>query len=47
MTAPIGTVLWTAPEVFQGKYNEKCDVYSWAIILWDILARKIPCRERD
>ncbi|CAG2179624.1 unnamed protein product, partial [Oppiella nova] len=32
-----------APEVFEGKkYTEKCDVYSWAIILWEVLARRIP-----
>ena len=29
---------WLAPEILQGKeYNEKCDVYSFAIILWELL----------
>ena len=38
-------------EVISGKhYNEKCDIYSWAIIFWEVLARKKPyenfhCRE--
>ena len=43
MTYPIGTIQWMAPQVILDKYyNEKCDVYSWAIILWEVLARKIP-----
>ncbi|CAG2164318.1 unnamed protein product [Oppiella nova] len=34
---------WMAPEVFRGTtYNEKCDVYSWGIILWEVLARRLP-----
>ena len=40
-----GTVRWMAPEVFaddRGHYNEKCDVYSWAITLWEVMARRIP-----
>ncbi|CDW59695.1 mitogen activated protein kinase kinase kinase [Trichuris trichiura] len=27
------------------KYDEKCDVYSWGIILWELLARRIPFEE--
>ncbi|CAG2166060.1 unnamed protein product [Oppiella nova] len=39
----IGTARWMAPEVFRGTtYNEKCDVYSWGIILWEVLARRLP-----
>jgi mitogen-activated protein kinase kinase kinase 7 len=37
-----------APEVFMGqKYNEKCDVFSWAIVLWEVLARKLPYYDID
>lgn len=38
-----GTTGWVAPEVLaeQG-YTEKADVYSFAIILWEILTRQIP-----
>ncbi|XP_017035070.1 mitogen-activated protein kinase kinase kinase 7 [Drosophila kikkawai] len=43
MTADVGTCLYKAPEVFQGrKYNEKCDVHSWAITFWEILSRENP-----
>ncbi|CAG2168709.1 unnamed protein product [Oppiella nova] len=39
----LGSARWMAPEVFESsKYTEKCDVYSWAIILWEVLARRIP-----
>ena len=24
------------------KYNEKCDVFSWGIILWEIFSRQMP-----
>jgi len=26
-------------------YDEKCDVYSWAIILWQVLTREKPFDE--
>eukprot|EP01129_Flabellula_baltica_P009937 TRINITY_DN4143_c0_g1_i3.p1 TRINITY_DN4143_c0_g1~~TRINITY_DN4143_c0_g1_i3.p1 ORF type:complete len:1112 (+),score=207.23 TRINITY_DN4143_c0_g1_i3:89-3424(+) len=43
MTANIGTVSWLAPEIFQNKsYNQKVDVYSFGVILWEILTRKEP-----
>jgi serine/threonine protein kinase len=32
MTGNVGTVAWTAPEVFDGRrYNEKADVYSFGM----------------
>jgi serine/threonine protein kinase len=38
-----GTPLWMAPEVMMGnKYDEKADVYSFGIILWEILTRDVP-----
>lgn len=24
------------------KYNEKCDIFSWGIILWELFSRKLP-----
>lgn len=30
-------------EVFEGStYTEKCDVFSWGIILWEVLSREQP-----
>eukprot|EP01116_Phalansterium_solitarium_P021849 TRINITY_DN697_c0_g2_i2.p1 TRINITY_DN697_c0_g2~~TRINITY_DN697_c0_g2_i2.p1 ORF type:complete len:514 (-),score=132.79 TRINITY_DN697_c0_g2_i2:155-1696(-) len=38
-----GTPLWMSPEIMLGKpFNEKCDVYSFGIILWQMLTRKEP-----
>lgn len=38
-----GSSVWMAPEVFKGtEYSEKCDVFSWAVILWQCLARQLP-----
>ncbi|XP_016974506.2 mitogen-activated protein kinase kinase kinase 7 [Drosophila rhopaloa] len=43
-----GTSRYLAPEVLNGdRYNEKCDVYSWAFTFWEILSRKMPLDEID
>eukprot|EP00474_Spongospora_subterranea_P006066 CRZ06524.1 hypothetical protein [Spongospora subterranea] len=43
MTGQCGTFQWMAPEVISNeKYTEKADVYSFGIILWEIVARKVP-----
>jgi len=43
MTNNIGTIAWIAPELFQKKfYTEKADVYSYGVILWELVTRKIP-----
>lgn len=35
-----------APEVFEGSnYSEKCDVFSWGIILWEVITRRKPFDE--
>ena len=43
MTGNCGTVQWMAPEVLANmSYNEKADVYSFGIILWELLSRECP-----
>jgi serine/threonine protein kinase len=43
-----GTPCWTAPEVIRGeKYGEKADVYSFGIIMWEVLTRKQPFAGRN
>ena len=43
MTGNCGTVQWMAPEVLSNmSYNEKADVYSFGIILWELLSRQCP-----
>nr|WIL04199.1 serine/threonine-protein kinase/receptor [Cedratvirus lena] len=38
-----GTPCWTAPEIIRGeKYNEKVDIYSFAIVMWQLLTGKEP-----
>jgi len=42
-TAETGTYRQMAPEVILHKpYNYKCDVYSYAILLWEALHRQVP-----
>lgn len=43
MTGETGTLGYMAPEVLDGKpYNRKCDVYSFAICLWEIYCCDLP-----
>ena len=43
MTDKIGTYQWMAPEVIEGKnYTEKCDIFSFGIIMWEIATRQPP-----
>ncbi|TNM94563.1 mitogen-activated protein kinase kinase kinase 7 isoform X2 [Takifugu flavidus] len=46
MTNNKGSAAWMAPEVFEGNnYSEKCDVFSWGIILWEVITRSKPFDE--
>ena len=42
-TKQLGTPLWMAPEVLAGlNYNNLCDVYSYAMILYELIAERYP-----
>jgi serine/threonine protein kinase len=46
MTGNVGTIAWIAPEVFQNKkYSEMCDVYSFGVILYELLTHTTPFKE--
>ena len=37
-----GTVTHMAPELLlENKFTEKCDVYSFGIVMWEVLSREI------
>ncbi|KAL7741162.1 hypothetical protein ACLKA6_018187 [Drosophila palustris] len=43
MTNAVGTAGYMAPEVCSNfSYTEKCDVYSFGILCWEILSEKMP-----
>jgi serine/threonine protein kinase len=43
MTMRVGTTRWTAPEVLCGShYLPSADVYSFAVLLWELGTLKIP-----
>jgi hypothetical protein len=46
MTQGMGTCRWMAPEVIRSeRYDQSADVYSFAIVLWELLTHKIPFGE--
>ena len=43
MTARVGTLRWTAPEVFtNNSYSLGSDVYSFGVIVWEMLTLDLP-----
>ena len=39
----VGTPEWTAPEVLKDEeFNEKADVYSYGVVLWELISRLKP-----
>nr|GMC62619.1 serine/threonine-protein kinase HT1-like [Ipomoea batatas] len=54
MTSEAGTYRWMAPEVFNTDslgplkhYNHKVDVYSFSLILWEMLTNRTPYKGRN
>lgn len=47
-TNQIGTPHWMAPELFESKdYNNKVDVYAFAILLWELLTEQTPFKGKN
>jgi len=47
--SPLGYIQWKAPEVLEdfGSYTFKSDIYSYGVIMWEIVHRKIPYDGED
>ncbi|OWZ22026.1 TKL protein kinase [Phytophthora megakarya] len=47
MTAGVGTIYWTAPEVLMGKkYTEKADIYSFGIVMSEMDTCAVPYSDK-
>ncbi|KAL0760571.1 hypothetical protein Bca101_076721 [Brassica carinata] len=56
MTCEAGTYRWMAPEIFshealqvgeKKEYDHKVDVYSFAIVFWELLTNKVPFKGKN
>ena len=48
MTKAVGTPQWMAPELVNGKeYDDSIDVYSYGVVLWEMLTNQIPYSGMD
>jgi serine/threonine protein kinase len=48
MTSSIGTINYCSPEVMNNKvFTEKCDVYSFGIIMYEVFFEVVPYLERE
>merc|ERR1719353_346453 len=47
MTVEAGTFHWMAPEVASGHYNQKADVYSFSMVLFELICREIPFEDLE
>ena len=49
MTSDVGTILWMAPEVmeFGRVYGQSADVYSYAIVCWELVEQQPPWVDDD
>lgn len=48
VTQEKGSIAYMAPEVIKTQsYTEKCDVYSWGVLLWEMITRERPYSDRE
>ncbi|CAJ1426465.1 unnamed protein product, partial [Effrenium voratum] len=48
MTAQAGTKHWMAPEMWtSSRYDEKVDVFSYAMVIYEIICREVPFEEEE
>lgn len=39
----VGTSQWMSPEMLKNEpCNEKCDVWSYAVVIWELLVQEVP-----
>lgn len=43
----VGTGNWMAPEIYTGEYDEKVDVYSFAMFMYEVICSEVPFEEYD
>jgi calcium-dependent protein kinase len=41
-TEKVGTLIYMAPEVFMGRYNEKCDIWSCGVMMYKLYCGRFP-----
>merc|ERR1719161_1413324 len=47
LTQGIGTWRWMAPEMFSSQnYTEKVDVFSFSMVVYELLAKKLPYHDK-
>lgn len=47
MTKEVGTPHWMAPEMGTQSYDEKVDIYSYSMVIFEIICREIPFDDLD
>jgi hypothetical protein len=48
LSRDVGALFWRAPEIFSGQlYGASADVYSFSIVMWEIVSRRQPYFERN
>mmetsp|Transcript_25242 Transcript_25242/g.58103 ORF Transcript_25242/g.58103 Transcript_25242/m.58103 type:complete len:469 (-) Transcript_25242:35-1441(-) len=47
LTEMVGTSYYVAPEVLDGEYTEKCDIWSAGVTLFQLTIGALPCPGRD